>query len=163
MLRCSYILPDGRNCRNLARRHHSVCRHHSAQALGERTRRAMAAPPPALETDGPHPRSDYTAYWHGYHAVIRQSDESEFDDILSSILAGFDQGVLSDRSAGRLLATLVQRRRQLRQQRLNEQLMRLAEQHRALRQTGISARGLHEMLAPQLHEMMGLRSEKPTL
>ena len=162
MLRCSYVFPNGRPCRALARRHHSLCRHHTAQALDQRTRRAMAAPPPALEADGPHPRSEYTVYWHGYHAVIRQSDESEFDDVLSNIIAGLDQGLLSDRSAGRLLATLVQRRRQIHQQRVNEQFIRLAEQHRALRQTGISATSLHEMLAPQVHELMGLRSKNPT-
>jgi hypothetical protein len=40
---------------------------------------------------------------------------------------GLDEGVLSDRSAGRLLHTLVRRRRQLHQQRLNEKFIRLGE------------------------------------
>jgi hypothetical protein len=162
MLRCSYTFPDGRSCRSLARRHTSLCRHHTAQALEERADRARRAEPPLPDTSVPPPRSEFTSFWRGYHRVIRRSDESEFDEILVDLMDALDRGDISDRSAGRLLHTLVQRRSQLHQQRLDEKLILLAEQHAALRQSGISAKGLNEILVPQVRELMGLNAQKAT-
>lgn len=161
MVRCSWVFPDGRPCRCPARHHRSLCRHHTPEALEERARRS-ALPPPELALETPPTRSEYASFWRGYHGAIRRSPESQFDEILSDIMDALDRGVLSHRSAGRLLATLVQRRRQLHQERLNQQLIRIAEQHRALRQSGMSAMGLHEILAPQVREMMGLESQNAT-
>ncbi len=162
MIRCSYILPSERPCRSLALRNRSLCRHHTAPALEERAQRALRATPPPPDFDSPPLPNEYKSFWRGYHGAIRNSDESQFDEILADLMDALDKGVISDRSAGRLLHTLVLRRRQLHQEHFDQQLLHLGQQHAALRKTGISGKGLYEMLAPQARELLRLNSQKPT-
>lgn len=154
MLRCSYVFPDGRPCRCLARRQRSLCRHHTAEAFEARALRADPPPAEPEDPDAPIPRSEYAAYWRSYHGVIRQAHESQFDEIVANLIGGLDAGLLSTRSAGRLLFTLVQRRRLLYQQWLQQHLLPL-DQRAAPRPASTSAIDPLGVPAPQVNPPLG--------
>jgi len=162
MHRCSHVFPDGRPCRALAPRPASVCRNHTPQAVADRDDRARRAAELKYGGEAPLTPAQLKTFWQNYHGIIRNADESDFDDILANLMAALEQGAVSDRSAGRLLRALVRRRRELAQQRMNEKLIRLAEQSESLRRQGFSGRGLYQELIPQVRELMGPSPKRST-
>ena len=158
MHRCSHIFPDGHPCRALARRPGPLCRFHTPQSIQDRADRARRALEARFDPDKPLTTSELKSFWQSYHDIIRNADASELDPILADLMDALDRNIISDRSAGRLLHALVRRRRQ----HMNEELFRLAEHHQTPRPTGISEKGLFEMLAQQACERMGLFSKQST-
>ena len=91
---CTFILPSGKKCRCMANRHHKFCRHHGAPWH------------PSPTGDRPWSR---LACWRDTVRALSTYPKEAIPDELLQILYSLFQGVISDRTAGRILRTLMQR------------------------------------------------------
>ena len=92
---CAFILPSGKKCRCMANRNHKFCRHHGAPAQ----------PRPATG-DLPWNR---LACWRETVRGLPTYPKEEIPDELLQILYSLLENCISDRTAGRILRTLLQR------------------------------------------------------
>jgi len=109
---CSFILDNGRRCHCAANRNQDFCRHHTPEAL----RLHRAAQP-----DDPADREQEIAFsprreWGQLRQWIAQSEAEAFEDILENLMTAMADGMMTPRTAGRLLLLLYRRREELKLQ-----------------------------------------------
>lgn len=135
---CHYLLDNGQRCRCYANRNSDFCRHH----LPNRRQKQNPRQPDPPESDRPMTRAEMSIGWRGYHAWIRQTDDSsDFPDLIDFIVTALGDRNISPRSAGRLLQHIEDRRRQLEtpqslHQALLEQVEALKNRVNAAKTTG---------------------------
>jgi hypothetical protein len=109
MLRiCSFRLDNGRRCQCAANRDQDFCRHHTPAAL----RLRHGAEPGEFSQEGEvefSPRRE----WGLLRTFIVQSDAEAFPDILENLMTAMADGMMTPRTAGRLLLLLYRRREEL--------------------------------------------------
>lgn len=92
---CTFILPSGKKCRCMASRNHKFCRHHGAPQR----------PRPAT---GEKPWSR-VACWRDLGRALPGFPKEEIPTELLYILESLLHGMISDRTAGRILRGLLKR------------------------------------------------------
>ncbi|HEV2279907.1 MAG TPA: hypothetical protein VGS02_17140, partial [Acidobacteriaceae bacterium] len=92
---CAFILPGGKKCRCMANRNHKFCRHHGAPF------RHRTAP-------GDRPWSRL-ACWRDLVRSLPAYPKQEIPGQLLQVLYSLKEGHIADRTAGRILRTLLQR------------------------------------------------------
>lgn len=93
---CAFILPSGKKCRCMANRNHKFCRHHGAPSQPK-------APPTA---DRPWNR---LACWRSTVRALPTWPKEEIPYQILQILYSLMEDSISDRTAGRILRSLLQR------------------------------------------------------
>lgn len=93
---CAFVLPNGRKCRCMATRNHAYCRHHGAPRAAGKPRRD-----PGLWSR--------LACWRSFShdAAATPKEETVLQAI--NVLEALRENNISDRTAGRLLRTFLQR------------------------------------------------------
>ncbi len=131
---CAFVLDNGQPCRCPARHGHRFCRHHTPDALDRRRAAAHPLPEPA---DAPRllsspPEADpwgLRAYWRMHHRIIAASTKVEaLDDIFQMVVGALGSHEISPRSAGRLLAAVLDRKQLLAREAQAAALRALEEQ-----------------------------------
>ena len=108
MLRiCSFRLDNGRRCQCAANRGLDFCRHHTPEALRVR----HAAEPEFAE--GSKVAFSPRREWGQLRIFIMESEAEAFEDILEGLMTGMADGIMTPRTAGRLLLLLYRRREEL--------------------------------------------------
>ena len=93
---CAFLLPSGKKCRCMATRNHKFCRHHGAPSR-----------PKTLPT-GDRPWSR-VACWRDLGRSLGEYPKPEIPGELLYILHSLLEDDISDRTAGRILRSLLQR------------------------------------------------------
>jgi hypothetical protein len=104
---CSFRLDNGRRCHCAANRGLDFCRHHTPEAL-----RVRHAAEPEFSDEAEiafSPRRE----WGQLRTFIMGSEAEAFDDILEGFMTGMADGIMTPRTAGRLLLLLYRRREEL--------------------------------------------------
>lgn len=122
---CHYLLANGRPCRCFAKRNSDFCRHHQP---GVRVPQPDGLPELPATDRRPMTPAERSAGWRRYHRELRsETDYDAFQEDIDSILAALGNRAISPRSAGRLLQTIEDRRRELTELELREQLQVLQQ------------------------------------
>ncbi|HVT98749.1 MAG TPA: hypothetical protein VHE33_14695 [Acidobacteriaceae bacterium] len=118
---CRSLLSSGRPCQAPARHHSEYCRHHDP-TQSHPAPRAPSQPKPPKPAPADPLRWIKAAHWRNYPATLVGANEQQLQDAIDNLIEALIYRNICHRSAGRILATIANRRLQLAKQKQNAHL-----------------------------------------